>query len=111
MWACSSVGSMDITIGSRAAKCTASVGARCGAEAHSHQHVTLGRLAMLSVDAAGTDCRVVPAAAPRDRRIGVLHGPRPLPDIARHIVGAYRAARYRMRADLVGAKRERVAAI
>src|SRR5262245_42503924 len=81
------------------------------ANAQPDEHVALRRFAVLAIDAARAEHGVVPATAARDRLVDGLDRARPFPDIAGHVVGAHRAARRGMRADLVGAERERVAAI
>src|SRR5437867_982987 len=85
--------------------------ARCSAYAHSDMDMALRRLAVLAIHAARAELVVVPAAAARDRLIRSLHRARPLPDVAGHVVGAERAARRGMRADLIGTERQRVAPV
>ena len=46
----------------------------------------------LSVGAAGTEIAVVPATAPRHRRVDILDRASPLPHVADHVFGADRAA-------------------
>src|SRR5262245_20182606 len=74
-------------------------------------YITLGQFATLAIHATRVEISIVPAATPRDRCIRGLDRAGPLPDVAGHVVGADRAARGRVRADLVGAERERVASV
>src|SRR3954471_1105746 len=78
------------------------------AEPHSDQRSAQGRLAVLAVHAAGAELTLVPAAAAEGRCVRSMDRADPLPYIAGHVVGADRAARRRMRADLVGTERERL---
>src|SRR4051812_21355986 len=85
--------------------------ARRGADADADAGVALGRLGRRAVRGPRREVVLVPASAARDRRARGLHRARPLVHVAGHVVDPDRAARRRMRADLVGAERERLAAV
>src|SRR5262249_45596540 len=83
----------------------------CGADAQSSIHIAQGGFAKRAIHGARVDLGVIPAAAARNRRTLGLDRARPLPDVAGDIIGADRALRRRVRANLVEAEPEWVAAV